>query len=122
MIDSLRKLDAEIEEKVFGTPRDKIYYTVGERELITELIECYSSDIAAAWQIIDARPQGWSLYTLCDIQMNGEVWQCDLWRKDGAGMFEYVSAIAESAPLAICLAALRARPAAQETNKGGTES
>lgn len=76
--------------------------------IIWSHMPAYSTDIAAAWLIVEERPQGWSLYTLCDIQQDDEAWQCDLWRKSKTGEFEYVSAIGSSAPHAICLAALNA--------------
>lgn len=53
----------------------------------------YSTDIAAAWEVIEKFPGA-------SMRHTGKFWFCDLWQDD----YEYSQA--ETAPLAICRAAL----------------
>jgi hypothetical protein len=112
-----RKMDALIAEKVFGYVR--MHYpdenTWGERSYDDKFPSCdcfrqvpsrdYSTDIAAAWEVVEkfshqatnelARKQGFSHWQLNSYPDSG--WACRI----GS-----LSAHADTAPLAICRAAL----------------
>lgn len=73
----------------------------------------YSTDIAAAWQVVEkwrAKGEGFQLDSLGFTGVEGETdaaWRCSFMDATDGGM-EHYSAEAETAPLAICLAALAA--------------
>lgn len=102
-----RELDSEIAEKVFGCHpvNDGDYLCQcsdssphGQPGL--ENIHEYSTDISAAWEVVEKTNDTFSLE-------NKHEWECD--RFDGfKACFGGACAIAETAPHAICLAALKA--------------
>src|SRR5688572_4258171 len=119
-----RELDALVAEKVMGLgpavnyPGSAYYDGPGERGhyrgpgnlLIT--IPCYSTDIAAAWDVwlkITSEPHAehWAIYSYADgavaVEYYGDGYSGD--RESGAGNWRVE---ADSAPLAICRAALQA--------------
>lgn len=105
-----RALDALVAEKVMGwlphTRNSAYYATAGAVNSVGEGFATQmqanindwrpSADIAAAWQLVDKV----AMFKFCDITQYDEVWVIDNvvsdWRVE-----------AETAPLAICLAALR---------------
>jgi hypothetical protein len=96
-----RELDALIAEKVMGCPRDKIYYSVGDVQWITEALDFYSTDIADAWRVVEHF-----------LEMNGEDGH---YRKERfilsigeEGMGDLVRWRSAHAAHIICAAALRA--------------
>ncbi len=97
------EIDSLIAEKIFGWKLDDESALVwllpdGSRR---GALPHYSTDIADAWQVIEhMNDRGWSPTVFCEFQ-----WWIANFFTDIAGSFE---ASAETAPLAICLAALRA--------------
>ena len=107
-----RELDAEIAEKImdWGHVLDPLGTLTGQplpKELPehwTSGIPHYSTDISAAWQVIERmREQGW-WYTLTDERFNGHF--AEFRRADEHGIHHFHRVIAGTAPLAICKAAL----------------
>lgn len=93
-----REIDAKVAMHIFGTPRGKIFYMAEGREWITTRLPHYSTDISAAWKIIERLqlailPQHTAGYRV-DSRTNTQL--------------PYVEAWADTAPMAICLAALKA--------------
>ena len=130
VVKSLRGLDALVSDKVFGEPLTKVprvringHWRDDETWLAANADPAnpplgtwrgqrpprYSTDIAAAWEVVEkligdgAEPLivGWAKYT--------QDWHCEIRgisTPDGAQLHD---AAAETAPLAISLAALRAK-------------
>jgi hypothetical protein len=100
-----RELDALVAEKVMGicvsTGWEDIYPVVAGVTCVTNPIRPYSTDIAAAWEVVEKAlaPKGYNVGPLYE----GNGW----WVVQDAGCGMEI-AIAETAPLAICLAALNA--------------
>lgn len=105
-----RELDALVAEKVMGwkrelTPSGCLWFSFSGHPLANAIKgpDCppYSIDIAAAWEMIPHLPQ-------LQLWYNGpnaaEKWHCVVYPKDGRSK----GAVADTAPLAICLAALKA--------------
>lgn len=125
-----RELDALVHAKVMGHP-EQCWHPNAEKvdPKHTTLIRCpdcgetfgdstyvlalstlprYSTDIAAAWSVVE-KMRGEGVYI--DVQP-----RCDRWDTvagwqgpDDGDIWEQVSLTADTAPLAICLAALRAK-------------
>ena len=100
-----RKLDAIIAEKVMGLSYDRpqaekygAYYTdvVGQQE-----VKRYSTDIAAAWEVATKLKM--------TVSHSGEKWEAYSWEDAINHKIEYgqPTAVSNSAPHAICLAALK---------------
>lgn len=122
-----RELDALVAEKVMGWNRDhekrKLSYYYGDdlyaQDLITKLtdveIPSYSTDIAAAWEVVERFQEEHGLLMFLRANPNGTYeisLECngvcrDDW-KDAACEFYGSSSGLDSAPHAICLAALKA--------------
>ena len=113
-----RELDALVAEKVMGWTRDDrgAWVPPGCRPLrngyYTERPGCYSTDIAAAWRVVEAmRVAGW--YTKVEDGHDGPPsenprgWHCRVSRA-----YDWFEGWADTAPLAICRAALAAVGAA----------
>jgi hypothetical protein len=98
-----RELDALVAEKMFGhAPESYDFNEAGDRHYMPEFSTC----ISAAWDVVShtARQWAWSLET--DITHDGSDLvrvQINTWKGD-----RVFHAEAESAPHAICLAALKA--------------
>jgi hypothetical protein len=103
----------------------------GAEVIINEFVPAYSTDIAAAWQVVEklTRPLAnirdgeWCLdrlgYRCCEHDEDGVhgEWRCSF-RADKGEDAEWVHVTASTAPLAICLAALKAcgvEPPREET-------
>lgn len=112
----LRKIDALVAEHVMDREivwkdldvRPKLFVDGGPA---TEEMPFYSSDIAAAWEVVEKLPDydlkrrygKWACTSLGDDC----VWELDL--PPGISDLTKLGAVADTAPLAICLAALKAR-------------
>ena len=114
-----RETDALIAEKVMGWKSigtDGVS-TYGKPPVVTRELQDhgtgikglyhvprYSTDIAAAWQAVSFfQSRGWFVSVIFDPRFNG-TWKCCFeTQKGGSGYIE-----ADTAPLAICLAALKA--------------
>lgn len=108
MREASRELDAEIAEKVMGWPHDEaencLYCLMGSIAACNEVtrdLPDYSTDIAAAWQVVDKlkATQGFAL-SYRGIENTPVSW--------GADFCNSGEVLAATAPLAICLAALKA--------------
>lgn len=110
MID-LRKIDALVAEHIFNLKPSRLEVTVaGEvfdhdyyvgRPEDLRLVERYSSDIAAAWKVVEKlNADDWRL----DLRSNDN-WHDASFSKDGS----LIMVDSDTAPLAICLAALKAK-------------
>lgn len=91
-----RELDSLIHEKVFGQDPRQEPYQRPDGAMVYPFVPEYSTDIAAAWQVVEKLTEGEFHLSRC----YGGGWECEL----GA---PYIS-FGETAPLAICLAALEA--------------
>jgi hypothetical protein len=95
-----RKLDALVAEKVMG--HDVMSIGVGE----TRDLAHYSSDIACAWQVVEKLlSQNIEVGLLGSPGDRPLLWQVELDEGTGAGE---IFGDAHTAPMAICLAALKA--------------
>jgi len=108
-----RELDALIAEKVMGLdviwdtdePVTPIYNCNcalgGEYKKHThyKAIPCYSTNIAAAWGVLE------QFTSVQCLEKDAEGWYCGIWDVDSMTM---VHALRKTAPHAICLAALKA--------------
>lgn len=137
-IDTLtgRALEREIGERVMGLQAKKHILTAAEHYQLVDwrLVDrdgrplpdtwacrapdqvwgdcpCYSSDIAAAWQVVEElRRRGWSVFVVVQPWVTSSpVWSVDVVNRDDS-----YRAYADSAPEAICRAALRAVAAQEE--------
>jgi len=108
---NLRKINALVAEHVLEIPVEdhgfsRFTVKVGSSKLA---VPPYSTDIAAAWDVVEKLKgdEGVALNS-GDFPDYGEGWHC---------MFDYPhSAYADTAPLAICLAALKSRGVLLEDN------
>ena len=129
MIEAAPRLDALIAEKVFGCvvsddgkylPRCICLGDVVERgkvpphgrggEFFSQTIKEYSTDISAAWEVVDKIKNDYSL----DLYTDGDdkiIWYCYLENEDKD---VWVREKADNAPHAICLAALEALKVMEE--------
>jgi hypothetical protein len=112
-----RDLDRLVAEKVMGGfsgVGDIQVYTVGDVQYIGEEEEIvvglprYSTDIAAAWEVLDKLGPEW--WPEVGRMMYGEEWYCEICRggPTPADVGPPFRVVAPTAPLAICLAALKA--------------
>lgn len=111
-----RELDALVAEKVMGEayrPYAQILTTYPSKSVPETPF--YSSDIAAAWQVVEKlRSMGKSFILSWDARPACKSYYCS--NHDGENLMtrgfsqsdEYIDEEADSAPLAICLAALKA--------------
>ena len=89
-----RKLDAWVAEKVMGLP-----VTAKKKRFEYVHIAPFSTDISAAWEVVEKMQQTKFVRVQCD---NGDYW-CKI-----GGEILGVKAQGDTAPLAICRAALLA--------------
>lgn len=107
-----RKLDALVAEKVMGFQVDSFGYCVSQKGKIEEELPYYSTDIAAAWEII---PKLRDRRIHVKLECGG---LCDVWTVElfHWGVFKdtftndnpRTKSSSQSAPHAVCLAALKA--------------
>lgn len=120
-----RELDWDIAEQIFGfnifreKTDNKLY--VGHSRLRHEWQELpgYSTDIAAAWLVVEKLRQMQRTVTLGTLGVLPEPlsWGCNIFR--GLRQLETVTqAVADTAPLAICRAALKAVASQQPEGEG----
>lgn len=109
--EELRKLDADLAEKVMGWKRDKGFLLPPDDHQATinhwaaewdeegrpHWLPFYSTDISAAWEVVEKFP------AMQLFKYTTGTWVC-CWGAEGK-LFE---AEADTAPLAICLVALKA--------------
>lgn len=114
----LRKIDAMITEKVMGlgvlqetVDEFSVYNLIGEFADARPLPR-YSSDIAAAWEVVEKlRSAPDFVFTLVDSSHtvgHSTEWYCMVGYTRAGFDFSKAGAGANTAPLAICLAALEA--------------
>lgn len=112
---SLSEVDAEVAQLVFGKTRIVVKalraYEQDDRGAET-VLPAYSEDIAAAWLVVEQMfrrgPRNFELYA---NQWRGiEGFTCRFKHRgaQGEGTGEWAQGFAASAPLAICLAAIKA--------------
>lgn len=106
-----RELDREVAEKVMGL-REKLAEAKTQREydsvrLHIEFCPEYSTDIASAWEVLNAFTQGKVNRAIChaDVRFDADHCRWHAWLAWGK---QRHSDIAETAPHVICLAALKA--------------
>ncbi len=87
-----RELDALVAEKVMGQ-----YFRNEWYKLYNDTIPCYSTDISAAWKVVEKIKKE---FVGISDPLNCNIWECSFTFK--------TSALGETAPLAICRAALLA--------------
>jgi hypothetical protein len=104
-----RELDAEIAEKVMGADMPRFF--PGAYPLQRRVDAPYSTEIESAWLVVESmRAKGWSL-SLDDLGYDGEEWRVRFEhseRREHDIKESWVYADAVTAPLAICLASLKA--------------
>jgi hypothetical protein len=102
------RLDAEISERVFGVKAKPMYGSGSWHEVSGHRnpVKRYSSDVAAAWQIVPIMGGKGYWFRLDNIDSEG-YWSA-LFSNDLQIFSDYTGESAETAPLAICLAALAA--------------
>lgn len=111
-----RELDALVDEKIFGfssldlpTDRPPTATECLNRGMMLALIPNYSTDIAAAWEVVEKMRANNFLFT---INMSDNFrWECEFDLNDGAFLLKSDTigfGRSETAPHAICLAALEA--------------
>jgi len=111
-----RTLDREVAEKVFGNNvftigsdwSDRRNIQEGHNDRGSRILARYSTDIRAAFEVVEEmRRRG---FVLCLAQNEHDIWEAEF---EGNNMFKWSDA--ETAPLAICKAALEA---VKEEKKG----
>lgn len=110
-----RELDALVAEKVMGWVRpamDSPYIVDdpihGKLAYLSGEIPHYSADIAAAWEIIEKLRGGYHV----TLESFGSHWRCDIsviTASVASGTKGNGQGRADTAPMAICLAALKAK-------------
>jgi hypothetical protein len=115
-----RELDALVAGKVMGlrevwaSDREHFHHTVhGSTALFREPVPRYSTDITAAWEVVCIVRLRNALVGECRIESDGDTWSCSFGRLGygdcgGREWQEDYGAEADTLPLAICLAALKA--------------
>lgn len=115
---NLREIDALVAEKVMGhTVEPRLPGLSGEYWDDTDggIVSDYSSDIAAAWQVVEKFVEQVKADRNMEISFvmgfDGSHWEAGIWKHDewylgGGGYVHEIKA--DTAPLAICLAALKA--------------
>ena len=103
----LRKIDALIAKHVFNRTCEFASQLEGEEQLLytprrLKGVPRYSSDISAAWELTELGEYGFKIST----NFNGEA-LVSCHRYVGKGAFQVAEATANTAPLAMCLAALK---------------
>lgn len=105
MSDELRALDAAVHTHVFGwieAPSGLVYVHQETGKLADLRVPHYSTDIAAAWLVVERMTsQGWWL----EIDHGGVDWKITFY---GLGDDPFPTERADTAPEAICRAALEA--------------
>jgi hypothetical protein len=113
-----RELDALIAERVFGEHvvwvKDKPWESKGQPYANGHFTSHYSSNIKAAWEIFGRM---FGHVERRGHPRPGEEWVAQLWYGGRAGQ-----AYAETAPLAICLAALAALDPEARPNTGASDA
>lgn len=108
-----RELDALVAKKVMGI-KNADYDHDG-----TDVPKPYSSDIAAAWQVVEKlHTQNWSVHLDCSEYLGEDCGGCDIRVECKVGARGRFYADASTAPHAICLAALKAVEASQRAQSG----
>lgn len=108
-----RALDALIAEHIFGCEvhrNPKGGWSIGEPDWYDDAgamylgnpLPCYSTDIAAAWALVEQVRGEW------DLKSRASGWRACLAVPVGPSANKYVEADGETAPHAICLAAMGA--------------
>lgn len=87
-----RRIDLLVAEKLMG---------IHPFDVREGFVRCYSVNIADAWHVVEKMTKEWPDYS---ISTDGNGWMVS-WGFDGYG---WPDVAAETAPLAICLAALKA--------------
>ena len=119
-----RALDAEVAEKVMGIHVDKVLRSVNVRDLpkVNQEFQAigipaccvpnYSSSIADAWSVVERlKEQGcdvmvrWAAAHANPLKLHQETWLCWIATSENKGFGDK----ADTAPLAICLAALKVK-------------
>jgi hypothetical protein len=121
-----RELDAQIAERVFGWTRHPERMHPTDNRTIGGVLYCppghphdagsanvvphYSTDISAAWLVIQNLCSRGMKPNILSGGQEEVVWTCgvDIYGYDGWEDFRSVRAVEGTAPLAICLAALKA--------------
>ena len=99
-----RDMDALVAEKVMGDT-DAYYLPLGEGELnVAARVPRYSTDIAAAWQVVEKFGYSPSIHV---FRSHGGKWGCKISLSSDPNVDAEYFGFAETAPLAICLAALK---------------
>lgn len=103
-----RELDALVARKVMGIADAQVFGRLGamydftaDQGLPKFHVPCYSTDIAAAWTVVDKLSPDHGV----TLKKTGDVWECGPLSRNDEPLFLVQ---APSAPLAICLAALKA--------------
>lgn len=80
----------------------------GSEVVVSDTVPSYSTDIAAAWEVVEHLPLTW--WPEVGRMQDGSSWYCELClgSPDPAGVGPAIRVVAATAPLAICLAALKA--------------
>jgi hypothetical protein len=113
-----RELDALVAEKVLGLSVSKMatseysygfFYNPARAENTWQRLPHYSTNLTAAWQVVEKMAEkGWRVCFSDNGNTHAERWDCRFFREPGTSSKDRVIAICDTAPLAICLAALRA--------------
>jgi hypothetical protein len=94
--------DAEVEKHI---AKDDEEWACGHYWQCLEVVPHYSTDIAEAWRVVEKmREKGWDVM-VDTTGYPGEEWRCLMWQGERE---RWIPAAAQSAPMAICLAALKA--------------
>jgi hypothetical protein len=128
-----RELDAEIAEKLFGWTdiawMDNVHGVrgVAPRAFLgtAQIVPRYSSDIAAAFLVVEKMRERRVLINLgqlfnevSDMWGSGTCWLANAHVYGSDSQVDHFQAVADTAPLAICLAALQALGTSSETSEG----
>lgn len=101
-----RELDAEVAEKVMGLDRKP--WTDEDDVMHFPPTELFSTDISAAWQVVEKMREHTKQCVLVEASTNPEEYLCTVGRHYRGQWFKSHQSKADTAPLAICLAALKA--------------
>lgn len=75
-----RLIEALAAERVTGTPKSQVYYTIGKRQYIHEATPMPLSDIADAFALLEAHPEWhWRVLRSCPIAVAKFVYRCECW-------------------------------------------
>jgi hypothetical protein len=102
---NLREIDRLVAEKVMGLKIDDYYFVLDEKGLREGELLNYSTNIEDAWRVVEKLKNTGDVLIAKDFDDNQWEVEITIWQNES--IHKHFVVKAETAPLAICLAALK---------------